>query len=283
MRGPRRDAKPCRFCGASSTKLCDEPLRDKRAGATCSAPMCDRCATVIMVDSSKSIDLCPPHERARRPGLELAAESLRRRNEARAWLRTEKDREAREVDDLDKVDRDALIAMFPDWQRVSEKGADAFAVDARSATIERTEELCGSFQQSNDGHRVGAVVTGEMPSTIATASIADKVAHVKRAGQTRDHACHWPTCTRQVPPAMWGCREHWYMLPPGIRDAIWRAYAPGQEQTGRPSTAYVDAARAAQQWIEEVGLDVERRRATGGSASWERAVRRVENKRRPRS
>lgn len=76
-----------------------------------------------------------------------------------------------------------------------------------------------------------------------------KVAHVLRATQTRDHACHWPGCTQQVPPARWGCRKHWYSLPIDLRNDIWKAYRPGQERTGTPSREYVAAARAVQDWI----------------------------------
>lgn len=76
-----------------------------------------------------------------------------------------------------------------------------------------------------------------------------KVAYVLRQGQTRQHHCHWPGCERQVPPAKWGCRQHWYSLPMDLRNAIWRAYVPGQERTGKPSAAYVAAARAVQEWI----------------------------------
>lgn len=88
-------------------------------------------------------------------------------------------------------------------------------------------------------------------------TLADKVAHVKRAGQTRDHECHWPGCPRQVPPAMWGCREHWFALPKRLRDAIWRAYRPGQEADRRPSVAYLEAAREVQTWIAAKHPDVE--------------------------
>jgi hypothetical protein len=80
-------------------------------------------------------------------------------------------------------------------------------------------------------------------------SIADKVSHVKRAGQTRDHACHWPNCREQVPPAMWGCRAHWYAIPKALRDRIWRTYKPGQEVRMTPSKEYVAAAAAVQEWI----------------------------------
>jgi len=45
------------------------------------------------------------------------------------------------------------------------------------------------------------------------------------------------------------CRQHWYSLPMDLRNAIWRAYVPGQERTGKPSAAYVAAARAVQEWI----------------------------------
>ncbi len=72
---------------------------------------------------------------------------------------------------------------------------------------------------------------------------------MKNARQTRDHECHWPDCTEQVKPAVWGCRKHWFMLPKELRDEIWRAYRPGQEGDQRPSRAYLDAARKVQAWI----------------------------------
>lgn len=77
----------------------------------------------------------------------------------------------------------------------------------------------------------------------------DKVSHVRSADQTRRHLCHWPGCQTEVPPAMWGCRPHWYKLPKEIRGAIWRAYEIGQENRLDPSPAYIAAARAAQEWI----------------------------------
>lgn len=81
--------------------------------------------------------------------------------------------------------------------------------------------------------------------------IGAKVAYVKGQGQTRSHHCHWPGCERQVPPAMWGCKTHWFKLPKALRDRIWRAYRPGQERDQRPSADYLAAAREAQQWIRE--------------------------------
>lgn len=79
--------------------------------------------------------------------------------------------------------------------------------------------------------------------------IADKVAHVKRAGQTRDHHCHWPGCPRQVPPAKWGCLFHWRRLPQVLRQEIWNAYTPGQEVDGTPSPYYLAVANEVQRWI----------------------------------
>lgn len=79
-----------------------------------------------------------------------------------------------------------------------------------------------------------------------------KAEYVLSQGQTRDHACHWPGCDKQVPPAMWGCRAHWFQLPAGIRSRIWAAYQPGQEAGHVDvSPQYFEAAEAAQQWIRE--------------------------------
>lgn len=77
----------------------------------------------------------------------------------------------------------------------------------------------------------------------------DKVRHVKKAKQSRNHSCHWPGCNEQVPPAKWGCYRHWMMLPKRIRDAIWDAYSIGQEISLTPSREYLKAAKEAQDWI----------------------------------
>jgi hypothetical protein len=76
-----------------------------------------------------------------------------------------------------------------------------------------------------------------------------KAGYVLRQKQDRRHECHWPGCGRQVPPAMWGCRSHWYALPKELRDRIWRTYRPGQERDINPSGDYLAAARAVQAWI----------------------------------
>ena len=81
--------------------------------------------------------------------------------------------------------------------------------------------------------------------------MADKVRHVKSASQTREHQCHWPGCCKQVPPAMWGCSKHWFMLPADLRRRIWNSYRIGQEVDMRPSEAYLKVAREVQAWIKE--------------------------------
>lgn len=85
----------------------------------------------------------------------------------------------------------------------------------------------------------------------AEKDIARKVDHVRSAVQTRSHGCHWPECKRQVPPAMWGCKEHWFQLPPALRGRIWASYRPSQEIDMHPSQAYLDAALDVQMWIQQ--------------------------------
>lgn len=81
----------------------------------------------------------------------------------------------------------------------------------------------------------------------------DKVAYVKSQGQTRNHHCHWPGCEKQVPPAMWGCKAHWFRLPASLRAKVWATYRPGQEVNGTPSAAYIEVAKAVQEWIRMTG------------------------------
>lgn len=82
-------------------------------------------------------------------------------------------------------------------------------------------------------------------------ALSAKVAHVTKAGQSRQHECHWPGCKRQVPPAMWGCRPHWFALPKFLRALVWDTYKPGQEIRMDPSPAYLDAANKVQRWIAD--------------------------------
>jgi len=75
----------------------------------------------------------------------------------------------------------------------------------------------------------------------------------EKARESDKRRCLWPGCTKLVPCSMWGCRVHWYQLPVQIRNAIWNAYRPGQERDLRIGKAYVEAAKAAQDWIRDHG------------------------------
>jgi hypothetical protein len=63
------------------------------------------------------------------------------------------------------------------------------------------------------------------------------------------HTCHWTGCKKEVPPAMWGCSQHWFALPKLLRDKIWAHYRPGQELSKTPSAGYILAAKEVQAWI----------------------------------
>lgn len=69
--------------------------------------------------------------------------------------------------------------------------------------------------------------------------------------RTQEHHCHARGCTIAVPPAMFMCKRHWFMLPKPMRDAIWQTYRKGQEIDKSPSAAYLDNARAAILWLAE--------------------------------
>lgn len=65
------------------------------------------------------------------------------------------------------------------------------------------------------------------------------------------HTCHWSGCTKEVPPAMWGCRIHWFLLPKRLRDKVWATYVPGQEITKTPSETYIAVIHEVNEWILE--------------------------------
>lgn len=75
------------------------------------------------------------------------------------------------------------------------------------------------------------------------------------------HTCHWPGCDRAVPPALWGCKGHWFALPWALRRLIWKTYVAGQEITKTPSAAYIEAAKKVQAWIKD---EIEKGRAKAG-------------------
>jgi hypothetical protein len=44
---------------------------------------------------------------------------------------------------------------------------------------------------------------------------------------------------------MFACRPHWFALPKKVRDAVWREYRSGQENTKDPSLRYMAVQRIA--------------------------------------
>ena len=63
------------------------------------------------------------------------------------------------------------------------------------------------------------------------------------------HACHATGCDVVVPPRLFMCKKHWFALPKPMRDAVWAAYRPGQEVTRDPSREYLEASRAAIEYL----------------------------------
>jgi hypothetical protein len=63
------------------------------------------------------------------------------------------------------------------------------------------------------------------------------------------HHCHATECPREVPPEMFMCRYHWFMLPREFRNDIWRTYRAGQCDDWHISHAYAEAARRAVRYI----------------------------------
>jgi hypothetical protein len=290
-RGQR--AKRCSNCESDATRLCDAPLRGRKEGKTCDAPLCERCATRLKgVDG----DLCPAHARTQIDAIRHVRENAAPRENV-VVVKSDEQRAADAwldelVNDPNEVDRDALARMFPSWPDVdarrtavesSERSSRFVACDGTvgSPDVERdgsrpfptaddaARYVCRSFgidpreldeiPMEEDLPDVGAMAAAlaDDPEVAAAAlrdrgarsTVGAKVRHVQRATQTRGRGCHWPGCAAQVPPAMWGCKSHWFALPKALRDKVWRAYRPGQENDMRPSREYLDVADEVQAWI----------------------------------
>lgn len=63
------------------------------------------------------------------------------------------------------------------------------------------------------------------------------------------HHCHARNCREAVPPKMFMCRRHWYMVPKALRDAVWAAYVPGQENRKDPTSRYLVIAETAISYV----------------------------------
>lgn len=65
-----------------------------------------------------------------------------------------------------------------------------------------------------------------------------------------NHTCHATKCFVEVPPKLFMCKKHWYMLPREIRSAVWATYVPGQEVRKDPSRAYLEVTQQAIAYVE---------------------------------
>lgn len=65
------------------------------------------------------------------------------------------------------------------------------------------------------------------------------------------HPCHASGCSMEVPPRMLMCRRHWRMVPRSLQDAVWATYVIGQEARKDPTAEYLEAARAAIDYVAD--------------------------------
>jgi len=63
------------------------------------------------------------------------------------------------------------------------------------------------------------------------------------------HTCHATGCDKRVPPKMFACRYHWFLLPLFMRNTIMLTYRDGQCDDWMPSRKYCEAAKAAVEWL----------------------------------
>lgn len=66
------------------------------------------------------------------------------------------------------------------------------------------------------------------------------------------HYCHVKGCQKRVAPKFLMCAPHWRLVPQGLQRAVWRLYRPGQEITKDPTPEYLEAARAACAYVENL-------------------------------
>lgn len=66
-----------------------------------------------------------------------------------------------------------------------------------------------------------------------------------------EHTCHAEGCDTHVPPRLFMCKHHWYMVPRDLRAWVWAEYTLGQERLdGTPiRPGYFDATREAREAV----------------------------------
>jgi len=69
--------------------------------------------------------------------------------------------------------------------------------------------------------------------------------------QQSEHLCHARGCKTPVPPKMFMCKMHWYMIPKYMRDMVWEEYVPGQEVRKDPTEEYLEVTRIAIEAVAE--------------------------------
>ena len=69
------------------------------------------------------------------------------------------------------------------------------------------------------------------------------------------HKCHAYNCSVSVPPKMFMCKRHWFMVPAPLRRAIWATYREGQEVDKNPSDAYIKNVTEAQKVVAQKEAD----------------------------
>lgn len=63
------------------------------------------------------------------------------------------------------------------------------------------------------------------------------------------HTCHARGCDKLVPPSMFMCRRHWFMLPRHMQDEVWEVYVPGQEIRMDPTEEYIEVTTRIIDWL----------------------------------
>lgn len=222
--------------------------------------VCDYCGSEAELVGG---DVIYPH----RP--DLAGKKIWRCSPCDAYVGTHQDSDAKPLGRLANRDlREAKIAAHaafdPLWRaKVRRDGCSrskargkGYKWLAGQLGIEAKDCHIGMFDVETC-RRVVAVVEGcgkaghDHPHHPRRRSMMNKAEYVKGQRQTRPHTCHWPGCDKQVPPAMWGCKAHWFRLPLSLRHGIWATYEPGQEVDMTPSRGYLDAVKAVEKWIRE--------------------------------
>lgn len=81
---------------------------------------------------------------------------------------------------------------------------------------------------------------------IAGAIVCDRGAGRRRPAPKKRPPCRVPECPRYATQASWGCRPHWFRLPPGLRSRLFLADRDDQSRV-----AWRTAAEEADRWIAD--------------------------------